>query len=210
MTRRELIQQLSANIPGLLSAATVATLLSGCVNNKQSKLAPTSNGASSFNSVQLSTLSALSDVIIPTTETPGAKEAQVPAFIETTVLHVFTTPERSKFIHGLSLLNTLCIDRYGDDFPKIPPGEQYQLAAELDEAAKKVQHKALALPKNAILDDKALKLALECFAVLKNLTIFGFCTSEVGATTFLQHKPIPGRFDGCVPLADIGTSWATS
>jgi gluconate 2-dehydrogenase gamma chain len=46
------------------------------------------------------------------------------------------------------------------------------------------------------------------FRTLKELTLVGYYTSEVGATRELHHVPVPGRYDGCVPLAQVGRTWA--
>jgi len=46
------------------------------------------------------------------------------------------------------------------------------------------------------------------FRSLKELTLVGYYTSEIGATRELHHAPVPGRYDGCVPLAQIGRTWA--
>jgi len=46
------------------------------------------------------------------------------------------------------------------------------------------------------------------FRTMKELTLVGFYTSEAGATRELRHAPVPGRFEGCVPLDQIGRAWA--
>src|SRR6266566_3789327 len=46
------------------------------------------------------------------------------------------------------------------------------------------------------------------FREIKELTLVGYYTSEIGATRELHHVPVPGRFEGCVPLAQIGRAWA--
>lgn len=46
------------------------------------------------------------------------------------------------------------------------------------------------------------------FRGLKELTLVGYYTSEIGATRELHHVPVPGRYDGCVPLAQVGRTWA--
>jgi hypothetical protein len=46
------------------------------------------------------------------------------------------------------------------------------------------------------------------FRSLKDLTLVGYYTSEIGATRELQYAPLPGRYNGCVPLAQIGRTWA--
>lgn len=46
------------------------------------------------------------------------------------------------------------------------------------------------------------------FRTLKELTLLGYYTSEIGATQELKHVAVPGRYDGCVPLTQIGRTWA--
>lgn len=41
---------------------------------------------------------------------------------------------------------------------------------------------------------------------LRELTIFGYYTSET-ATEELAYEEIPGRYDGCIPLSDVGSAW---
>ena len=46
--------------------------------------------------------------------------------------------------------------------------------------------------------------------MVKELTLLGYFTSEVGATQVLQYNPLPGPYRGCVPLAQAGNGrlWA--
>jgi hypothetical protein len=46
--------------------------------------------------------------------------------------------------------------------------------------------------------------------MMKELTLLGFFTSQVGATQVLQYEPVPGKFQPCVPVAKAGNgkTWA--
>lgn len=46
------------------------------------------------------------------------------------------------------------------------------------------------------------------FRTMKELTVVGYYTSEVGATVELRHEAVPGRYEGCVPFSQIGRTWA--
>lgn len=46
------------------------------------------------------------------------------------------------------------------------------------------------------------------FRTMKELTVVGYYTSEPGASVELRHEAVPGRYEGCVPLAQIGRTWA--
>lgn len=46
-------------------------------------------------------------------------------------------------------------------------------------------------------------------ALLKELTILGYCTSEIGATQALAYVKVPGEYRGCLPLGPDQRAWAT-
>jgi hypothetical protein len=47
------------------------------------------------------------------------------------------------------------------------------------------------------------------FRLIKELTLFGYFTSEAGATQALRYEPVPGGYRGSVPLRPGDRSWAT-
>ena len=47
------------------------------------------------------------------------------------------------------------------------------------------------------------------FAWLKEATVLGYCTSEVGATRALAYVHVPGEYAGCLPLGKGQKGWAT-
>jgi hypothetical protein len=61
-------------------------------------------------------------------------------------------------------------------------------------------------------DDRLAQLQAtdaDALALLKELTILGYCTSEVGATQALAYVKVPGSYRGCVPLGPDQRAWAT-
>ena len=48
------------------------------------------------------------------------------------------------------------------------------------------------------------------FRMMKELTILGYFTSEIGATQALRYVAVPGRYEGCVPYTKGEKAWATS
>ena len=214
INRRQLILQLSASIPGVLSAATLAQLVTGCSELNETRPFATTLGTSEASSTTLNEpalrlINALSDIIIPKTDTPSASEAGVPAFIQTTVEHTFTSAENQMFIKGLSWLDALCIDQYKARFEELKAHQQQEFASAVNALTLHAGiNKTGPLSKHA-LKQEHFQLATKCFATTKSLCIFGYCTSEMGATQHLNYQPVPGRFDACVPLESIGKAWAT-
>jgi len=47
------------------------------------------------------------------------------------------------------------------------------------------------------------------FKLLKDLTLLGYFTSEIGCTRALAYEAVPGRYRGCIPLQPGQKAWAT-
>ena len=112
---------------------------------------------------------------------PGAADANVGAFIDKMLTDWYTPGERETFLVGLPDLDARCRARAGRDFVDCPEADQVAVLTTLDDqvtAAGTDEH---------------------WFAMLKYLTIYGWCTSEVGMRA-LRLYPLPWRYDGCAPV----------
>ena len=214
LSKRQLLEILGATMLGLVSASSVSALLAGCeradksgLNSKQ--LATEKNPLGFFSPHQKQTVSQLAEIIIPRTSTPGAIDAGIPGFIEAVVQDVFTPEDQAKFHDGLFSLDLLCTRLTENNFIDLPIEHQNKLATHLNFTLVKNKGSRQVLLEKSKLDSKHLESALNYFSVIKKLTIFGFFTSEIGATQVLHYNPVPGRFNGCVPLSEIGKTWAT-
>lgn len=184
ITRREAVQRLGVLLGGAASASTVAALLSGC------RVAPpAAAGAWSpavLSGEQLDVLTVVVDRILPRTDTPGASDVGVPAFIDVLLDKWAGDGETERVLAGL--------DELGSDFLAAPEAEQVAQLEALDrEAAQARQGEERPLP---------------FFATLKEWTLAGYYTSEAGATEELQWLAVPGRYDADLPLEQVGRTWA--
>lgn len=121
------------------------------------------------------TVTIAAERILPATETPGATDAGVSAFIEKMLTDWHTPEEREHFLAGLRDLDARCRARSGRDFIDCAEADQVAVLIALDEAKQ------------------------DWFARLKYLTGYGYCTSEVGARA-LGLFQLAGRYDGCASL----------
>lgn len=129
-------------------------------------------------------LAELADVIIPTTSTPGAKVAGVEKFIVRVMRDCYPKADQEKFYAGLTQLNTESKNKFSKSF------------VELNDSQKNEMVKATTVSNKPF------------FMRMKELTVTGYFTSEIGATKALEYLPIPGRFEGCVPLKPGQKAWA--
>lgn len=187
MDRREAIRKATFVLGGTLSAPVMAGLLKGCTAKSTPDWVP------QFLSVEQGALvSAISEMIIPTTDTPGAKDVGVPEFIDQMLADVFQKEDKDRFRQGLDDFNNQVKADQSKDFIDCDPELQNQLLTGLAE--------------NAQAEMAQPEVERSFFPMMKELTIVGFFTSQAGATEVLEYVEIPGKYEGCIPLE--GKAWA--
>ncbi len=171
LTRREMIARLGVLLGGALIGGDT-WLRGGTLAGK--KL------TNDFTAADLALLDEIGETIIPATDTPGAKAAQVGAFMALMVTDCYDDAHHAAFKAGLAELH-----RTG--FLAAPPAERTARLNALDTAQR--QHQA----------GKSADAPAHYFRMMKQLTILGYFTSEIGATQALVFEEVPGRFDGNAP-----------
>ena len=190
MDRREALRRAALLLGGTLSTSTIAGVLAGC------EVRRTSEGAwapRALTSDQLELVATIAEHIVPETDTPGARAALVHRFIDAMLADSYPPDERQHFLAGLADVDARAQRSCGRAFLQCTAHEQRGVLDQLDREAF-----AAALDRGAP----------PFFRTMKELTLVGYYTSEIGATRELRHAPVPGRFEGCVPLDQIGRAWA--
>ena len=180
MERRDLLK--------MIAAATGTAFIAG--NAYVDKL--TEAGHNQFSEEDIRLMDEVGETILPTTDTPGAKDAGIGAFIALYVSECYDVAERSSFRDGFADLRLRTQLIYGEDFMKLDAKQKGAIIADLDAEAMIV----------------ARSREKHYFTMMKQLVLFGFFTSEIGATRVLRYVAVPGRYDGCVPY-EGEPSWAT-
>ena len=134
------------------------------------------------------------DRIIPRTDTPGAVDAGVPAFVDAMLKSFYGEADRIAFREGLQRVDTDARLARGAPFAALMPAQQ-------DELLERYDREAFGPPPPP--DQRHF------FRMLKEQTMLGFFTSKVGATEFLKYDPVPGSYRGCIPCSEVGAGWAT-
>lgn len=124
-------------------------------------------------------LAAISERMIPATDTPGAIEAGVPQFVELILSDWHTAEERRPVLEGMAQLDADCEAAYGTAFAACSVAEQTQALAATEGSS--------------------------MFTMLKSLVVNGYFTSEAGASTLPGGgNPMPGVYREVVYDAATG------
>lgn len=179
-------------LQGLL-AISAAGALAACGSNSAEPETEAALGDVEFASIkgffsvdEMALLTALADTIIPTTDTPGAVAAEVPAQLQS--------------------LATL----WGDDnYRRYWRVGLRNLSAKLPDFLSKdaaVQASDLSAYDASVFGGTVND---GFYRDMKSTIATAYYMSEIGATQELAYEPVPGEFKGCVPLADYPKTWAT-
>jgi len=157
-----------------------------------------------FSKEQRFLIAEFTEIIIPETNTPGAKEAGVPKYIELMVSQWLNDEERNLFMEGLESVASISKQRYGKNTRNLTQTEMLKILESLEEDASDDPWYAFANTAGAFSDEHKSPFICQ----LKELTIWGFFTSEVGSKKALRYNPMPMRFKGDIPLKDEDSTWA--
>lgn len=195
ISRRDVLLQFAlAASSGIASRLVQAGALEGGALHR-------SSGRSALTAPQRAMVAQLAELIIPDTDTPGAGKAGVPAFIDHILTSWYTPEERRIFIAGLNDVEADCAKRFGRTFAACNTSQRVEVLSAAEAASIEIRN-ADQHPGMGVQDEP--DAATPFFYKLKELTVLGYYTSEIGSTTELNYNPVPGRFDGDVDFEAIG------
>lgn len=225
MQRREAVQRVA-----LLLGASAGTpaLVSALARSAAAALTSSTFTPRALSPEQLEQVATIAEHIIPATDTPGARAAGVHRFIDTMLAEYYSPAQREHLLNGLGGVDALARRSYGRAFLACTAANQRALLEQLDRETfhRPAADSAVANAASRETERGGGGLAAagdgarrtpngeagslpEFFRTMKELTLLGYYTSQVGATKELRYVQVPGRFDGCVPFTTIGRAWAT-
>jgi glucoside 3-dehydrogenase (cytochrome c) hitch-hiker subunit len=183
------VKEGKVNRRALLLGAVVLLGGAGALSRFSRKTAGASPATGpSMSAEQFALLEQITEVMIPTTDTPGAIEAGVPAFIRE-MLEEWASPASRADIAGvLEGVEKHAWAKFGASFVELPPERRHEVVRGFDEDRAGRQDPA--------------------YGKFKYLVLAGYYLSEVGATQELRYELIPGAWRACVPFSEIGRATA--
>jgi len=187
MNRREAISSVALLLGGTILGAEA--FLSGCKTKSELGV--------SFSPGDISFLDEVAETILPATGTPGAKAAKVGEFMTVMVRDCYEEKDQKVFMDGMKKLDEASKTKNGKSFMDSTPQQRHDLLVALDAEQKEYQ-------KNRKEGEPT-----HYFRMMKELTLSGYFTSEVGATKALRYVAVPGKYEGCIDYKKGDKAWAT-
>jgi hypothetical protein len=194
--RREALKRVSALFGGMALVGGSA-LFTACSGERTPRDAATRGDAALFTDTDIQLLDDIADTILPTTaKSPGARAANVGPFIALMVTDCYTPADQEIFRRGIGQLDAACRAAHNTPFVSATDAQRLALLEGVDREAKEY------------MDSRAPEAPAHYFRMVKQLTLLGYFTSEIGATKSLRYIESPGRFDPCVQYIAGDPSWA--
>ena len=203
MDRRRALKNRGTGLGALTLSTSKINLLQSCQNQTNLNLL-------TFSSKQFSFISKLMDLIIPSTDLPGATDLKLNIFIDSYISEVWYSQNKDIFIQGLDK----CI-------LEVKNHEEKNLITLLDKYLKidkKISDKyddmisdyedKVKLGQNPSFDQNIFQYVF--IKKLRDLSVMSFKINEYIAENVLAYNPIPGNYKGCVDLENTtgGKAWS--
>jgi hypothetical protein len=210
MERREALKYISILLGGSVVGGNA--FLMGCKSETGKEM--------NFTTEDIAYLDEVADTILPdTSSSPGARAAKVGQFMTVMVNDCYEEIDQKAFHAGFKKLDDASKKKFDNGFMKLTPEQRHDLLVEVDKEAKEYQAKKIAVFNEAEnkkqAEEKAKgkvykkqRMAPHYFTMMKQLTLLGYFTSEIGYTKARRYAPVPGRYDACVPYNKGDKAWA--
>lgn len=186
---------------GLLAGAAVAmpsmlSILQSCKNEPRLTWQP-----EFFTEDEAKTIGTLVDTILPRTDTPGALDVKVDVFIDKVIAKTYDKEGQESMRSEIADFNTECKNNFGDVF------------INLDETKRNEVLKAAEI-KNGKFNPGVWGRAvgnqepIGFYRSMKSMAIWAYTTSEEIGKNVLSYLPVPGNFEACIPVSDVGNKWS--
>ncbi|GGA49868.1 gluconate 2-dehydrogenase subunit 3 family protein [Dyella nitratireducens] len=189
MNRREWLKCMSMLAVGAVAAPSLLAVFDAHAAAQSSDA-----GIPFFSKQQSDLMSAVVDIIMPRSDTPGALDAGVPRFIDSMFRDVYTKEEQQNYVRALAVFE----EKSGKPFLQLDAAQRKALITKFHQEA---------LANNKELDPVS---APAFVLTTKKLTMLGFFMSQPGCTQVLQYVAVPGAYHADIPLSQAGNgrAWA--
>lgn len=196
MNRRDALTRVALLMGGAVIGADY--FLTSCSPSGSDKGKDSAAGFKPLDAKQQAYLDEVGETILPTTKTPGAKAARVGSFMSVMVRDCYKPADQEIFTKGLGQLEEASQKMNGKGFLESTPTQRTALLTALDAEQKNYAK------------TKTPEQPNHYFRMVKELTLLGYFTSEVGATQALRYLPVPGKYVGDYPYKKGDRAWATT
>lgn len=186
---------------GLLAGATVAmpamiSLLQSCKNEPRLTWKP-----EFFTKEEAHTIGTLVEMILPRTDTPGALDVKVDVFIDKVISRTYDQKGKQNMRYEITNFDNRCKEKFGTNFVSLDESKRDEVLEAEEKTSGKFNPKIWG---TTIGNQEPIGF----YRTMKSMAIWAYFTSEEIGEKVLSYDPIPGKYEACKPLSEVGNRWS--
>lgn len=203
MKRRALLKKMALASGCIVATPTLLDLLVSCQKTSNLGCKPLF-----LDEKQAFVVGNLVDLILPTSETVGAIDVQVPQFIDLVLNDVLSKKEQAIFLKGAAFFHTKFETMFDKAVLRGTKNEFLTLLSNYFKLSLKEKKQVFELleKEESVVDNIELYAIYKYLTCIRHYTLFGYYTSKKVGTEILNYNPVPGEYNGCVPVVEVGNS----
>ncbi len=187
MDRRKALKNTALLAGVTLGGSTLASLLQSCQDQKRIDWQP-----QFFTEEQAAQVSEITEMILPKTDTPGAKDLKVDMFVDLMFAKTLSPEDQEHVMKGYDRFAEICQEKFSKPFTNLNNDQRAEILKQVGEETNKFNPSIW----GTFLGEQA---PLDFYRRVKQFTLVGYFTSEEIGKNHLRYDPIPGEYKGCIP-----------
>ncbi len=186
---------------GLLAGVAVAmpsmlSLLQSCKDEQRLTWQP-----EILSENEAKTVSSLVDTILPRTDTPGALDVKADLFIDKVIAKSYTEDAQQQIRADIAAFNADCKTDHGDVFANLSEEKKKEVLKAAEKSSGKFNPGVWG---KTVGDQEPIGF----YRSMKSMAIWAYLTSEEIGENVLSYDPVPGNYEPCKPVSEVGNRWS--
>ncbi|MBM1107676.1 gluconate 2-dehydrogenase subunit 3 family protein [Aurantibacter crassamenti] len=196
MDRRKALKKTGLFAGAALAMPSIFSLLQACKDEPRLNWQPLF-----FNENEAKTIATLVDMILPKTETPGALDMNVDVFIDTVIAKGYDENAQQEMRDNIAKFNEDCKADFGADFANLNETDRVKVLENAEITSGKFNPGVWG-------SSVGKQEPIGFYRSLKAMAIGAYFTSEEIGKNVLNYDPIPGKYEPCKPVSEVGNKWS--
>jgi len=201
MNRRDSLKTMSLSLGYAVAAPTLMQLLTACETDKDGSWQP-----KFLTNPQAFVVEHLVDIILPISETIGGLDVETPQFIDLVLKDVLPQKDQENFKKGADAFHSKFKDIYKKEVIMGTKTEFTTLLSTYFNIRPEKQALVFELmeKRNMTLKQSDTYYIYKYLICIRHYTLFAYYSSKQVGTEILNYTPVPGAFEACIPLEEVG------
>lgn len=196
MDRRSALKKTGLLAGAAVAMPTILSLLQSCENEPRLTWKP-----EFFTKEEATTIGTLVEMILPRTDTPGALDVKVDVFIDKVISQTYDQEGQQNMRNEITTFNNRCKEKFGTIFASLDVSKRNEILKAEEKSSGKFNPGIW----GATIGNQE---PIGFYRSMKSMAIWAYFTSEEIGEKVLSYDPIPGNYEPCKPLSEIGNRWS--